>query len=291
MNKSKPAVAILLAAYNGVKWIEQQILSILSQDNVCCDIYISVDLSSDNTYNFLSEVFKDNIRINLLSYGERFGGAGRNFYRLIKDVDFNKYDYIALSDQDDIWLPNKLGKAILCMQKNDCAAYSSNVLAFWDNGCQKLIRKSYTQKKYDHFFEAAGPGCTYVFKEQPFSKFKKFLTENWDYAINIKLHDWLIYAYFKENHYKWIISDDYDMLYRQHSNNQVGVNVGVHAYRKRVTQIINKSYKGEVNKIVNLLNSEKFNFNKKFLIINFFQLRRRFRDAVVLLFFILLGFL
>ena len=52
MKNQIPKVAILMAAYNGRKWIEEQLHSIWSQENVLIDIYISVDLSTDDTYVF-----------------------------------------------------------------------------------------------------------------------------------------------------------------------------------------------------------------------------------------------
>ena len=96
MNK----IAVLLAAYNGERWIQEQINSILTQKKVDVTVYVSLDLSNDKTLDII-ETYKKKSVI-LLPYGDKFGAAAPNFYRLIQDVDFQNYDYIALSDQDDI---------------------------------------------------------------------------------------------------------------------------------------------------------------------------------------------
>ena len=76
--------------------------------NVIVNIYVSVDLSTDNTIEIIRKYQMYESRIKLLKYGERYGGAAKNFFRLIRDVDFFKYDYVAFSDQDDIWLAHAI---------------------------------------------------------------------------------------------------------------------------------------------------------------------------------------
>ena len=95
-------VAVLLSAYDGIKWIEEQVACILGQEDVLTHIFISVDLSSDSTYTWCKELEKDNQSVTVLEYGERFGDAAPNFFRLIRDVEFSHFDYIAFADQDDI---------------------------------------------------------------------------------------------------------------------------------------------------------------------------------------------
>ena len=51
-----PKIAVLLAAYNGEYWIMDQINSILKQNNVQVDIFVSIDLSSDGTYDLLMDL-------------------------------------------------------------------------------------------------------------------------------------------------------------------------------------------------------------------------------------------
>ena len=285
-----PSVVVLLAAYNGMEWIEEQVSSILSQKNISIEIFISVDLSDDKTHEWCQDLVVKNTHVKVLQYGDRFGGAAKNFFRLIRDVDFSCFDYIALSDQDDIWDSDKLHHAISAIEKDNLDGYSSDVIAFWNNGREQLVKKSFPQKKFDYFFEAAGPGCTYVLKQQPAQKFKKFLIKNWEYVNLVALHDWMIYAYFRSQDMRWQISNKPLMRYRQHENNQVGMNSGLNAYLVRFNKIKTKWYRGEVEKIITLLNKDHkkgFSLKSNFLIKNCWSLRRRPRDAAVLLFMII----
>jgi rhamnosyltransferase len=286
-----PSVAILLSAYNGIKWIEEQVVSILSQKNTSIEIFISIDLSNDQTYDWCQSFAKGKTNIKVLPYGARFGGAAKNFFRLIRDVDFSYFDYIAFSDQDDIWDSGKLHHAIAAIEKYNLDGYSSDVIAFWGSGREKLVKKSFPQKKFDYFFEAAGPGCTYVLKQQSVQKFKKFLIKNWCDVNLVELHDWMIYAYFRSQDMKWKIDDKPLMRYRQHEHNQVGLNSGLKAYLIRFNKIKTKWYRNEVQKIIYLLSGsseQDISLKRLFLIKNFWHLRRRPRDAIFLLLILIL---
>lgn len=247
-------IAVLLAAYNGDLWIEEQIASILQQRNVNVTIFISIDVSNDNTLPLCKYLASNDERIKLLEYGEKFGGAASNFYRLIKDVDFSNFTHIAFADQDDLWLNDKLESACRFLDEYD--VYSSNVLAFWVDGRTLLINKAQPQVKYDFLFEAAGPGCTYVISCDAAIRFKDFLIKNWSLIKNISLHDWLFYAYARVNCLKWKIDSRPSMYYRQHKNNQVGANNSFHAAIKRYKLIKSKWYRNEILKLMRLFSSQ-----------------------------------
>jgi len=126
--------AVCLAAYNGMAFIAEQIESILLQKNVAVQIFISVDLSTDRTEYRLAEWALTESRLTLLPFGKRFGGAGPNFYRLLRDVDLSDFDYVSFADQDDIWHPEKLWRAHSLMTEQGALGYSSNFTAFWPAG-------------------------------------------------------------------------------------------------------------------------------------------------------------
>lgn len=287
--ETTPKIAVLLAAYNGMQWIEEQVNTILNQTDVDVTVFMSVDLSTDGTYEWCQALQVRNPRVVVLPYGDKFGGAGKNFYRLIRDVDFSDFDYVSLADQDDIWFPNKLINAVLQIRQGSLDAYSSDVLAFWEDRREEIIIKSQPQKQFDYIFEAAGPGCTYVLTVDSFLSFKAFLVDN-KATDDFKLHDWLIYAFYRRHNLKWFIDDEPGMRYRQHANNQIGFNKGLKAYKTRVAQVRDERFRREVEKLLGLLGyPEGFSLKRYFLILNFSKLRRRRRDAYVLLAFNLLG--
>lgn len=294
----KNRIAVIMAAYNGSRYIEEQIVSILKQSDVTITLFISVDLSSDDTLAICKKMALSHNNIIILPYGERYGDAAKNFYRLFLDVDFNEFDYISLADQDDIWNENKLSRA---MDKlNDYDGYSSNVIAFWEDGRQCLINKAQKQVRFDHYFEGAGPGCTYVLKRQTALAFQNYCKKNKEKIWDFTYHDWLIYAFCRCNNLAWFIDEKPGMMYRQHQNNQIGANSNnIKAITKRVKLIRSGWYYREVNKLLILFNNKKdFKFLNKVnstrhidsisLALNVNKLRRRFRDRVFLFFILCL---
>lgn len=286
-----PKVAVLLAAYNGMQWIKEQIDTVFNQQDVDVTIYISVDLSTDGTYEWAEQLAETHTNVVLLPYGERFGGAGPNFFRLVKDVEFSGFDAVSFADQDDIWSLDKLSKAYQLISTGKCAVYSSNVMAFWADGREVLIRKAQPQKKLDHFFEAAGPGCTYVFSVAAMQAFQSFLVNAGNDLNKVSLHDWLAYAFCREQGFTWFIDEWPSMRYRQHDKNQVGTNNNLTAYKKRFAMVRGKWLRNQVNTITALVAPEKLaQLNSRLYLITYFpELRRRSRDRLFLFLMVLLG--
>ena len=235
---ARQTIAVLLAAYNGKAYIKEQIETILNQQDVHVSIFISIDISNDGTREYLEEIYGKNTQVIILEDIGHFGGAAKNFFRIMRDVDFESYDFVAFADQDDIWYPDKLSRAIKRLYETKSDGYSSNVLAFWEDGREQLIEKSQPQVAYDYLFEAAGPGCTYVMTTTLAMQIKQIIVENWDTVNHLWLHDWFCYAYARANGFLWVIDEWPSMKYRQHSQNQVGVNQGWKAFVHRLKKVV-----------------------------------------------------
>jgi rhamnosyltransferase len=300
-----PKVAVFLAAYNGIRYLPQQLNSILMQEDVAVTVYVSVDQSVDGTEAWFDAGAQSDSRIIVLPHGERFGGAAKNFFRLIQDVDFSKFDYVSFADQDDIWQQDKLKRHIELMQKNDVDAVSSNVIAFWPDGKTKLIDKSKPQRELDFLFESAGPGCTFLMTPWLVNEVKKLLVDSSSDASQVALHDWLVYAVCRASGRKWLIDPTPSMQYRQHGKNVVGANSGLKAKLARLKKISNGWYRREVLKVLEVscslssnpqLQNLKTNITKSDLSSRFNllrvvpQARRRFYDRVFLALMIVFGF-
>jgi rhamnosyltransferase len=233
-----PQVAILLAARNGMAWIEAQLDSILKQTGVRTTIYIGVDPSTDGTLAWCQAMAAQNPAVKVLPFNGHSGGAASNFFRLIATVDFSAFDYVSLADQDDIWLPSKLARAHEVLSKTGADGYSSNVIAFWDDGRKVLVKKSQRQVKWDFLFEAAGPGCTYVMRRGLAQAVQSLVRSRPKDLAGLGLHDWFIYAFARAHGWRWLIDEEAGMLYRQHASNLVGVNAGAQAFRYRARQAL-----------------------------------------------------
>ncbi|AXS80362.1 glycosyltransferase [Dechloromonas sp. HYN0024] len=281
-------IAVLLAAFNGELWLHQQIDSILKQESVDLSLFVSLDPSDDGSETLVRNLAASDSRIVLLPIIAPSGGAGANFFRLIRDVDFSGFDSIAFADQDDIWYPDKLSRAIEALSESGAAGYSSNVVAFWDDGRELLVDKAQSQTQFDFLFEAAGPGCTYVLKRSALEQFKALLFAEAAQVRGVTLHDWFVYAFFRAKGYQWIIDPRTSMAYRQHALNQVGVNAGWKAYKARARKMVGGWWMSQARLIARLtgLASEPFcmpwrqpgRMGMLWLVLNSLKARRKASD-------------
>ena len=102
--RDRNSVSILLATYNGERFIEQSIKSILNQTFVNFELLIGFNGTTDDSKNIVNKI-KD-ARIKVFDYGEE-KGKSKTLNKLIKE---SRFGWIAIQDDDDLWHPNKLEK-------------------------------------------------------------------------------------------------------------------------------------------------------------------------------------
>ena len=108
--KPQCRIDILLATYNGERFVERQIESVLDQMDDRCRLLIRDDGSSDGTLSLVRQfVARQPGRIVLLDDGGPRLGACGSFGRLLEHSDA---DYVVLCDQDDVWLPGRISKPL-----------------------------------------------------------------------------------------------------------------------------------------------------------------------------------
>ncbi len=107
--EQKHKISVVMAAYNGGKYIREQLDSILSQTRLPDEIIVSDAGSTDNTLQILSEYARIYPSIKLYNY---FGGGATNNFKFAFQQATG--DWIVPCDQDDIWVPTKLA----CLEQN-----------------------------------------------------------------------------------------------------------------------------------------------------------------------------
>ena len=291
MKSCERNILILLAAFNGELYIKKQLVSILNQTFKPCKILVNVDRSDDKTLSILKECAIKNPEIKIINTKKRFGSAAVNFINLIINADLSNVDYIALADQDDLWREDKLEKAIQKLEQG-FDGYSSNVEAFWEDGRKQVLVKNQPQQKFDHLFESAGPGCTFVMNKKLALKLQQFLKKGHFNQLH-NYHDWLIYAFARSNNFKWYIDSYPSVEYRQHDMNVFGANVGIKAFISRTKRVLSgegvdfafrlmKELKVQDSFIQSLFPVSRINLLRLALRAN--QYRRRVRDQVYFFF-------
>ncbi len=257
MNK---LIGILMATYNGEKYISEQIDSILNQTYKNWQLLIHDDGSSDRTVEIVKEYIKTYPeKILLIEDGIKCGGAKENFAHLMQTVKDNfSFDYIMFSDQDDVWLPNKIevslkkikqleikwGKDIPLLVYTDLKVVDKNL---------KLINKSlWKYQKVDPSHNTLNrillqnivTGCTMLIN-------RKALDLSLPIPEKAVMHDWwiaLVVSVFGKMDYLNIPT----VLYRQHGRNDIGAkNWGYFEALKRIfkREEINKFKKNLVDTI------------------------------------------
>jgi glycosyltransferase involved in cell wall biosynthesis len=221
-------VAVLLSSFNGETYIEEQVDSILRQQGVRVSLLVRDDGSSDNTMGILQRLTQEHTNMSLSS-GDNVGVAN-SFFTLMKIADAvisNQPDYFALADQDDVWLPEKLSRAVQALnnhngqssQHRDMQMYCSAVEYVDENLRHLQNSPNYSPEKIgfgNALVQNCAPGCTIVLNKAALSQLVSQLP-----AVCV-MHDWWIYLVMSA--FGQVIYDARPSLqYRQHSRNVMGV--------------------------------------------------------------------
>lgn len=222
---STDKIAILMATYNGEKYICQQIDSILSQTCKDWELYIHDDGSTDNTIAVVeSYVEKYPNKIHLID-GKSTGGAKYNFFYMFGQVEA---PYYMTCDQDDVWLDKKIeltyDKMLTIENKADvpCLVYTElrvvdselNTIADTMSGYQSLDCHKRTINQF--ILQNSVTGCTMMVNRALRDKMLRITDID-----NTIMHDWwaaLVAAQFG----KTAFIDEPTILYRQHGDNSLG---------------------------------------------------------------------
>ncbi len=225
--ENKPQVEILMATYNGSKYLREQLDSILNQSYDNFILTISDDCSSDDTVSIVEEyVNRYPNKIRRIVSNKRFGNARDHFFYLMKQCDS---DYIMFSDQDDVWLSNKIelsinellriekhhkGIPILVFTDQKVVDEKLNVISDSMTDYERLDVKEISYKKI--LFQNIVTGCTICM-----NKALNNLANKVDDYDSIIMHDWwlaLVASKFGIVSYINVST----MLYRQHGDNNIG---------------------------------------------------------------------
>lgn len=110
------SIDILMATYNGEKFVDKQILSIIAQTFTNWRLIVHDDGSTDKTCQIIKDFARKDVRIVFVDDDYVLKKAGLHFLYMLR---FSSAPFICFCDQDDIWLENKLEKMLDCISKTD----------------------------------------------------------------------------------------------------------------------------------------------------------------------------
>lgn len=218
------SVAILLSTYNGSSYLIEQLESLLHQTYRSFDVYIRDDGSTDNTLEIVKLYCEKYNQFHLLPADENLGCAS-SFMYLLNNVEADVYFFC---DQDDIWLPEKISRAMVYFDGIDPsipALYHSDLIvvdqnknvlheSFLDQQCMCALD---SMSKNNLFIQNFIVGCTTAINKSLVAKVFNFDKK----PTNIAMHDWWI-ALVAKTMGTIYFDDEKTILYRQHSKNVLG---------------------------------------------------------------------
>lgn len=248
-----PRVLVLMATRNGAAHLERQIDSVLAQQQVDVRLQVRDDASSDATRDVVAAIARRDARVSMLGDHEARGSAGGNFFALIQQADLAEVDYVALSDQDDEWFPDKLARAAAQMHANGASGYSAAVVARWPDGREKVLSQSAAVRAADYLFEGAGQGCTFVIAAALFGRLQAHLRTNARALDAIHYHDWALYALARTAGVDWCFDARPAMVYHQHAGNDTGARASGAGVKRRLALIRSGWYRRQVRAVASLV--------------------------------------
>jgi len=238
-------VSILLASYNGEKYITEQIDSLLCQTFQNFKLFICDDKSTDGTYSLIlryAEKYPD--RILVAQNKENSSSAKYNFMQMMIS---HKDDYVMLCDQDDVWLPNKIEITLAKMKEmesrvgadsallvhTDLRVVSEDLTTVISPSFKEAMNSNFNRVRLrDQIIQNTLTGCTVIYNRtlaDLIDRMPRFMV----------MHDWwlmLIASAF--GGIEGI--DAQTVLYRQHNENSIGAK-DVRKIRYKINKLVNYS--------------------------------------------------
>lgn len=222
----KAEITILLAAYNGEKFVGQMIDSVLAQDYNEIKLVVSDDGSTDRTQDILAE-YAEKHPDKIVHYrsGRRFGSAQKHFMHLLSA--FYDAPYIMFCDQDDVWHSDKISKTLAKMREtelggaptlvhSDLRVVDEDLRETSPSFCKQMKIRG-KEKAFNRLLvQNVATGCTMMLNR----KLAELVVKSCDEEA-IAMHDWWI-ALLASAFGNIGFLDEATIDYRQHGNNSVG---------------------------------------------------------------------
>ena len=213
-------VNILMSTYNGQQFLAEQIRSIQEQSYSDWTLFIRDDGSSDNTKEILKDFEHQDSRIHIIDSDKSDNlGVIKSFHKL---VNHDRADYYFFSDQDDVWLPNKLE---LSLKEAQNYLADLPLMVYMDlkvvNQDLEIMTESMVKSQSHHANTELVQELTENTVTGGVAMINHALAEMWQETDDILMHDWYL-ALLASAFGNLVFIDQPGELYRQHSDNVLG---------------------------------------------------------------------
>lgn len=251
--RSKPSVAILLATYQGKDYLAEQLDSFIAQDYSNWKVWASDDGSTDDTVSILRDYQQQ--------YKERFkllegpkNGLVANFLSLTCNEAIEA-DYYAFSDQDDIWLPNKLSRALAWLEQQPAdtpALYCSRTQLVDKHNQNKGLSPLFSRQPTfaNALVQTIAGGNTMMFNLAA-----RKLVVRAGMNVPTVVHDWWLYALVSGCGGVVHYDPKATVRYRQHDNNLIGSDTSWMAQALSIRRLLQGSFHKRIDRNITALTS------------------------------------
>lgn len=221
-------IKIVLSTYNGAAYLAQQLESIQHQTVTDWQLVIRDDGSSDGTQAIIQDFVAKDSRIHWLNPDDQTNlGVIGSFYQLVKSQEAEVYFF---SDQDDVWLPNKLEVTLAKARAYDL---TQPLLVYTDlqvvDQDLNLLQSSMVRSQSHHANTSLVQELTENTVTGGTMMINRALADLWQTTDGLLMHDWYL-ALLAASFGQLVYLDQVTQLYRQHANNVLGART----WRKRV---------------------------------------------------------
>lgn len=243
-DRAAPKIAILMATYNGAACLQEQLDSFAAQSLPPAQVLVGDDGSSDETRAIVQAFGEAHPALNVQLIEGPCRGAAQNFLSLLRHCP-DWVDVAALSDQDDVWLPDKLQRGLRALAQDpapeDMLLYCGRS---WE--CDVTLKKlsiSRGLKKaagFRHALVQNVAGGNTMMLNRPAQDLVRAASPE---ARKLVVHDWWLYQIITGAGGRVIFDDAPLLLYRQHEGNLIGANRGLEAKKKRLRMLVSGRFR------------------------------------------------
>ncbi len=240
MKANIPKVTVLLATFNGVSFLHEQLTSLNEQQDVEVEVFVNDDGSTDGTLEILEAWRAKGL---IVSISQSIGlGATRSFLKLLQSCE--EKEFVAFCDQDDVWVRHKLITQVNVIERT--IPMMSTCLRMYMDENGRIFGKSKDLRRSPSFvnamFENVAPGNTVLLNNPAVKVINSFESPPVDYYDS---WIYLLVSCFGKVHSISL----YLVKYRIHSNNSVGLG-------KNSIKVSRKAIEGYLNQQSFLLENQ-----------------------------------